>query len=56
MNARRKPNEWEKRFGASRRAKDKAHLEEAERQITIDEAAALAFENICRPEADSIAA
>jgi hypothetical protein len=52
MSRNSKPGFWEKRYGAARRAKDKAILEEAERQISIDEAVALAFENICQQEAE----
>lgn len=46
MTRHTKPNEWEKRFGAIRRAKDRALLEEVERQIAIEEAAERAFNPI----------
>jgi hypothetical protein len=37
----RRKNDWDARFGVSRRAKDRATLAEAERAIEAEEAAAL---------------
>lgn len=46
MTRHTKPNEWEKRFGAIRRAKDRALLEEVERRIAIEEAVTVAFDTL----------
>jgi hypothetical protein len=32
-----KPNEWQKRYGDARRAADRALIEEAERQIALED-------------------
>jgi ABC-type glutathione transport system ATPase component len=37
------PNEWTRRFGAIRRAKDRAYLAEAERAIALEERLAVKF-------------
>ena len=49
-------NDWEARFGARRRAKDKAYCQEAERALAAEERAKLGDADQSRCDADARAA